>query len=90
PPHSLFQQEIVCDGSFIYEVLVAAYGVIIKDSYGRACNSYTGQFSCSSPIMAEVMTLLKAMEFAKDSSLETIIKSDCLTLIRALIVREEM
>ncbi|CAN0924753.1 hypothetical protein LINGRAHAP2_LOCUS34369 [Linum grandiflorum] len=90
PPPSPFQHELFCDGSFIEEDPVAAYGVIIKDSHERVCNGSKGQFPCSSPFMAEVMALLKAIEFEKDSGLRTIIKSDCLTLIRALIGREEM
>ncbi|CAN0824796.1 hypothetical protein LINGRAPRIM_LOCUS1813, partial [Linum grandiflorum] len=79
-----YQHEIFCDGSYIENDHVAAFGVIIKDSQGRVCNGVSGQVLCSSPIMAEAKALLTTVEFAEDSGLRTIIKSDCLTLILAL------
>ncbi|CAN0879036.1 hypothetical protein LINGRAHAP2_LOCUS12813 [Linum grandiflorum] len=83
-----FQQEIYCDGSFTKNVHVTAYR-IIKDSHGRICSGDASQFLYSSPIIVEIVALLKLVEFEKDSGLRTIIKLDCLTIITALTCRME-
>ncbi|CAN0892669.1 hypothetical protein LINGRAHAP2_LOCUS17687, partial [Linum grandiflorum] len=70
---------------------VLAFGVIVQDSQERVCNDVSDQLLCSSPIMTEAKALLvTTMEFAEDSALRTIIKSDCLTLIQPLNGRMEI
>ncbi|CAL1375417.1 unnamed protein product [Linum trigynum] len=87
PPPSLLQQEIHCDGAFVSESQVAAYGVVVRNHHGQVIDGKAGTLFCSSSIVAEAKALLIAMRMAQDSGLPTVIFSDCLVIINILLGR---
>ncbi|CAN0830334.1 Putative ribonuclease H protein At1g65750 [Linum grandiflorum] len=84
PPQERAHQSIYCDGSFDQVSPVAGFGIIIIDSHGHVTGGRAGKLLCSSAIVSEAKAIFDAMRIASESTIRTIIKSDCLVLVDAL------
>ncbi|CAL1367529.1 unnamed protein product [Linum trigynum] len=84
PPPGPFQKIVHCDGSFVSESQLAAYGIAIANSHGQVFDGKAETFYCSVPIQAEALALLNAVRMAALDPVRTSIRCDCQILTLAL------
>ncbi|CAN0846889.1 Putative ribonuclease H protein At1g65750 [Linum grandiflorum] len=77
-------REIHCDGSFLHDSQLAAYGFTVMDVHGTVYDGRVGPAYVSSPMAAETRAILEAIEYAKHHGGQSTIFSDCLTLVDIL------
>ncbi|CAL1354696.1 unnamed protein product [Linum trigynum] len=87
PPPSTHAFEIHYDGSFFHDSQEPAYGVIITNDHGQVVDGKVEPMHCFSPIEAEVKALLKGALVAVDLHAPCLVRSDCLTLVKAIQVQ---
>ncbi|CAL1404768.1 unnamed protein product [Linum trigynum] len=83
-PPGPFSKVVHCDGSFVSDAQVAAYGIAIANSHGQVIDGRAERFFCSSPIQAEAFAILNAVILAARDPVPTCIRSDCQRLTIAL------
>ncbi|CAN0927420.1 hypothetical protein LINGRAHAP2_LOCUS35891 [Linum grandiflorum] len=84
PPPSNPLRVIHCDGSFLHDSQLAAYGITVTDSHGFVYDGRVGLTFVSSPIAAEAKAIHAAVEYAAHHQGPSRISSDCQLLIEIL------
>ncbi|CAL1414974.1 unnamed protein product [Linum trigynum] len=83
-PPGPFCKVVHCDGSFVSDAQVAAYGIAIANSHGQVIDGKAERFFCSSPLQAEAFAILNAVIWAAQDPVPTCVRSDCQRLTNAL------
>ncbi|CAL1384323.1 unnamed protein product [Linum trigynum] len=83
-PPGPYSKVVHCDGSFVSDAQVAAYGIAIANSHGQVIDGKAERFFCSSPIQAEAVAILNAVILAALDPVPTCVRSDCQRLTIAL------
>ncbi|CAL1384095.1 unnamed protein product [Linum trigynum] len=83
-PPPPFSRVIYCDGSFVSDSRLVAYGITIANSHGQVYDGKAETFLCSHPIQAEALGLLNAILLAVQDGIPTCIRTDCQVLSLAL------
>ncbi|CAL1409522.1 unnamed protein product [Linum trigynum] len=84
PTPPSFSRVMYCDGSFVSDSSLAAYGITIVNSHGQVYDDKVETFLCSHPIKAEALGLLNAILLAVHDGITTCIRADCQVLSLAL------
>ncbi|CAL1384016.1 unnamed protein product [Linum trigynum] len=84
PPPIPFSRLMYCDGSFVSDSSLAAYGITIANAHGQVYDGKADSFLCSHPIQAEAFGLLNAILIAAHDTEPTCIRTDCQVLTLAL------
>ncbi|CAN1188941.1 hypothetical protein LINPERHAP2_LOCUS39615 [Linum perenne] len=64
PPPTESSLDIYCDGSFLHETRMAAYGIVITDTHGFVIEGKADPTLVSSPVAAEASAILEAISLA--------------------------